>query len=683
MLLTVFILGLLGTWFLTALAFRKSDVLRVVAVGTGLYLAGYAVLSGMLIWWNAFSIKRGAACVLAVAVLIDIVLLLAWTGGVPKVSFKWKEYIPLAIILVIATLISCGNRAGLYNMTQDEGGYVVRAFSYMGGYNDNRIRFYEMNNVLNEWERDFYFERLGELTAYYNWEVTDDTSGQAIAEGVTHGINTFPAMMALWGKLFGIKEVTGILTVCYLLFLCCVWLICENYKFKPWVKITLTSIMMFCPIVLWCSQNSLSEMVLAMFIALFYALVTENARKRVTFISAIPIMGACFLHVQMAMLMPAVIVIYIINYLRTSHKGYLNALTMVMISFGFGFSMMHNVAYDYVEKNFGHLFYKTGYLFYMGNFKLVIWLIAITCIIMTIVLRILAAKGIIVKAIHAARHEERLGKFMKLLISLTVALLLVYFVYYGIAHVYNYELKINRMSFMGLLQMTGFVIFPLSLVAVIKKGDEWFTNRLYATSVAALLSVLVLYCIIVIPQIYYYYYYARYLAVFTFMAVIPAGYILNRLNAKIIAPVIALCTLVMIWQSRALYRDQDLTYCQYDMIQKAASCISSKDVVLVNEEGYQCHSVFLLPVKMLSGADVYFVDKDNLEIQKQIYDQLYDDVFLLTYDVGQFTDDKSWNLVYRDMMHSSMYETYYDYLGAYPLKADVFDSPVALYVKSK
>ena len=121
MLLTIFILGLLGTWFLTALAFRKSDVLRVVAVGTGLYLAGYAVLSGMLIWWDKFSIKRGAVCVLAVAVLIDIVLLLAWTGGFPKVSFKWKEYVPLAIILAVATLISCGHRAGFYNMTQDEG----------------------------------------------------------------------------------------------------------------------------------------------------------------------------------------------------------------------------------------------------------------------------------------------------------------------------------------------------------------------------------------------------------------------------------------------------------------------------------------------------------------------------------------------------------------------------------
>ena len=167
------------------------------------------------------------------------------------------------------------------------------------------------------------------------------------------------------------------------------------------------------------------------------------------------------------------------------------------------------------------------------------------------------------------------------------------------------------------------------------------------------------------------------------MAVIPAGYILNRLNAKILAPVIAFGTLVMIWQSRLLYKDQDLTYCQYDMIQKVVSCISSKDVVLLNEEGYQCHSVFLLPVKMLSGADVYFVDRDNLEIQMQIYDQLYDDVFLLTYDVGQYAENKSWNLVYRDMMHSSMYETFYEYSTPYPLKAEVFDSPVALYVKSK
>lgn len=683
MLLTIFILGLLGTWFLTALAFRKSDVLRIVAVGTGLYLAGYAVLSGMLIWWDKFSIKRGAVCVLAVAVLIDIVLLLAWTGGFPKVSFKWKEYVPLAIILVVATFISCGHRAGFYNMTQDEGGYVARAFCYIGGYNANRIRFSEMNNVLNEWERGFYFDRLGELTAYYNWDVTDDTTGQLIAEGVTHGINTFPAVLALWGAMFGIKSMPGILTLCYLLFLCCVWLICENYKFKPWVKITLTTVMMFSPIVIWCSQNTLSEIVLAMFIALFYALITENARKRVTFISAIPVMGACFLHVQMAMLMPAVIVIYVINYVRTSHKGYLNALTMVMLSFGFGFSMMHKVAYDYVEKNFGHLFYKTGYLFYMGNFRLVIWLIVIACILMIIVLRILAAKGIVVKAIHAARHEERLGKFMKLLISLTVALLLVYFIYYGIAHVYKYELEISRMSFMGLLQMSSFVILPLSLAAIIKKGNEWFTNRLYATSVTALLSVLLLYCIIVIPQIYFYYYYARYLAVFVFMAVIPAGYILNKLNAKILAPVVGLGTVVMVWQSRALYKDQDLTYCQYDMVQKIVSCISAKDVVLINEEGYQCHSVFLLPVKMLSGADVYFVDKDNLDIQKQIYDQLYDDVFLLTYDIGQYTDDHSWKPVYRDMMHSSMYETFYEHFGPYPLETDVFDSPVALYVKSR
>ena len=682
MIIVWFILGMAAAWFMTAQIFRKTDLVKIAALGAGFYFSAYTALSGLMIWTDHFSVTGATICTFVVGIITDVFLVITKTGRIHRIRFIWKSYIPLAIMLALAAFLSCMNHAEMYYMGQDSGPYQSRAMFYLGGYNSNVIDFPEIGDSLNEWEKWHYIDELKDLDGFYaDYPSDENIAVTANVSGVTHGINTFPAALALWGKMFGLDNMPGILTVFYLLLIAYTWFICVNLKFKTSVRTIITAVMVLCPIVLWNSQNTLPEIMLAAFLAMSFELISEGTKKRVTFMSAVPLVAFAFVHIQMTILMPLFVCIYLINYFYTKHRGYLNALLVVLASYVCGFIMMFTTARVYVNKNFDAIYNKTHGLVGDKNIVVVVCITSIIAAALVVVMKLAGKRFFAIRLSQALKGSKTAGKNARIVIAVVLLILTGIYIYKAFTSVIPSDMRIARMSVMGLLQMTGFVILPFAFIAMIYKGRDFFKDRFFASVVVSVIYVLILYCRVVVPQVYYYFYFARYLTPFIFLIPVAAGFILNRVKPKYMIPLPVIGILVMIWQSRILYTDQDLTYSQYEIMESIASCVADNDAVLINEQGYRCQRIFLLPIKALTGADIFFVDQDNIDTQLAYYRSKYDDVFCFTYDIGHINEESgTWRPVYKGTAHGSIYETYFEYVQPYPLKTDKLETPVVLYI---
>ena len=224
---TFFVLGMLAAILLTVLIYRKTELGKVLTVGMEMYFCFYVIASGVLAWMELFSIKKVTFLVLVLeGILIAAVVLFGKKGSV-KLRVNLKKDLVLAIILVAFAFVS-KDKAELFPTGQDQGLYQARAMLYMGGFYDTEVTFSEFYNIENAWEMQFYLENLKDMEGYYMPE-DSGVYGEA-TKGVLHGVVTFPALLALWGKFFGLHNMTGILTVFYLLTIASAYYLCNNLQ---------------------------------------------------------------------------------------------------------------------------------------------------------------------------------------------------------------------------------------------------------------------------------------------------------------------------------------------------------------------------------------------------------------------------------------------------------------------
>ena len=140
--------------------------------------------------------------------------------------------------------------------------------------------------------------------------------------GVLHGLGTFPALLALWGKLFGMRHMSDILCVCYLLSIGNVWLICRNLHFRKIYTYLATALYAVSPIFLWSAQNTLTEIVLAAFITQWFVGLTDDDEKAHPLFSALPVLGVCMLHILISVLVLLIVLLYLMQYLGSRKRGF-------------------------------------------------------------------------------------------------------------------------------------------------------------------------------------------------------------------------------------------------------------------------------------------------------------------------------------------------------------------------
>lgn len=722
MLILFGILGLFTAGIMTAFAYRKIDLVRLLIVSCSIYISLYVIVSGLLIWMELFTIPTALVVVFLLELLITIALLLFRGMELPRIRLLIVKYIPLFVILTGAGIISNLSTAGFYGTGQDQGLYQIRAMYFMGDYYDNVLDFPEYYNIEHKYEKSHYLEEMQDLTGYYflkdssqpdtaedsgdagsaGQTATGEESGRADAkendtditntenvkeqeeigelEGVLHGISTFPALLALWGKLFGLTHMPGIMVVLYLLTIANTWLVCDNLKFRPVTKIMIDVMLTVCPIVLWSSQNTLTEIGIAMFIGLFFVFLTENLKKHLALLTIIPLLAVGFFHVAMSVLMPLVVILYVGNFLQTRDKHYMAALAFGILGYALGFSMMMHTSRYYTVSNLYFLFGKTGFLLNENNILGFVWIVTAVVIVFSFLFMAGPVSGKLLRKWKLTKKKEKgkklAGNVMMVMAVLTMVVLIVQMIL-----AVNQNMWIMKTGTFCYLITTGYVMLPLAFAGVFVLRREFAGKRGMFNICFSFLYVMLLYCGLVVTSVYYYYYYARYYVPFVMLLLVAAGFVIDRITWKLAIPAAAVCAALVVWQNPLLYQERDLTYGDYQILDNMASCIDEDDCVLIFEQGYHIQRLFALQLKGLTGADIHYADMTRLGKQIEEYGTLYSNVFILTYDIGTFQEDpEEWRYVYQGVMKTSIYDKFVEGGLPYARETVTMESPVALLI---
>lgn len=681
MLIFLWIMGIVAAGAMIACVYKKIDLVKLLILALTIHTSLYVIFSGFLIWMNLFNLWLPLLISLIVEILVSVAMLFLEDFYLPRITIKLSPYIGLFVIMLACGIGSSMQSAGYYGTGQDQGLYQIRAMYFMGGTYDNVLDFKEYYEIENEYEKKHYREELADMVGYYRLQEQGDPQATEL-EGVLHGISTFPALLALWGKVFGLVHMPGVLTFLYLLCIANFFLIGQNLKLKLPTNLIATAVLGVCPIMVWSAQNTLTEIGIALFLTGFFGILTENTKKGLALFTTIPFIAACFFHVTLAILMPLIVGLYIYNFYQTKDRKYLGALGISALGYGIGFTMMMSTARYYTTLNLSMLFGLTKYFINEDNILLVAWIAVAVVLLLALVLSFPRVTKSTLrkwkKFRKTTKGKRAAGICMSILGGLTVLVLIVQAVID-----YRSDMWLMKTGIACYFITTGYIMIPLAFAGFVILFREFAGKRNHVNIYLGFAYTLLLYAGFVCNSIYYYYYFTRYYVPVLFLAVLAAALVLDRIPWKVTVPIGVAAVVVTVWQSSLLYEKRDMTYGDYQILENITSCIGEEDCILIYEQGYHIQRLFALQLKGLTGVDIYYADTVRIRSQIENYNALYDNVFVLTYDLGGAFDEENedWRTIYRGMLQTSIYDKYVeDKHLPYAFEAVTMESPVALMI---
>lgn len=681
MIFVLWIAGLLLAMMIIAYSYKKIEIGKMLVLGTDVYFALYIVAAGVLVARNTFSIMSSLLIVLVFEIMVMIVMTMVKGFYIPKFKFTFKKYIAIIVILIGGFIISSSNRSEVYGAGQDEGLYQIRAWYYMNDVNDNVLDFSEFYNIESAKEQTEYIQYINTMAGYYRL-ADDDINDEktSLAKGVTHGILTFPALLGLWCKLFGLSSICGVLTLMFLLAVSNVWLACGNLKLKYYVGIISALTMTVCPILIWSSRNVLTEIVLAMLFSSFFVFITEDKKANKGLLSAIPVFAACYYHVTITIVIPMIVIIYLLMIFSARKAGYAAGLILSMIGYITGFFMMWSSSHAYTYSSFEQIFKMTDDAINGDNVGGYIITAGVIVIVFAAVMLITPLRMGITSGFARMQKKAKGRKIFGIVYAAIATAILVFSVYKCIK-VNSQEMRIVNTGIMCYLLNTAFIFVPAAFAGIYACIGRIAKNKNYLAVFTAFLYIVFMYCDFMWVLIYRYFYYARYFTPYVCVVVLAGAILLNKIDFKIVIPVFLISAGILIWQTNILYKSKDLSTYSYDVLDSIVSSISSDDAIIILDLGYGIQVPFALPVKAVTGADIYFAQDYDLMEKIEYYSGYYEDVYILLYDVGLYTDKEGkWRYVYRTSLEASFYDDYIDEGLPYPKETVEFNSPFAVIV---
>ena len=680
MFLVLWLVGLALSVLTIMFVYKKIELVKLLAIGTGVYFSMYILVSGILIWIDVFSIMRSLVITICVFILAAVIYIFGYHHKPARILPAVKKYVPLIAVLIGTVIISCMNRSELFPTGQDQGLYQMKAEMYMCGFNSNELCFDEYDNLLHDGERAVYISKLDEMDGIYLTYDTDEY-GHIRPTYQIHGVGTFAALLALWGKMFGLANMSGVLVLMNALTVVFAWIVCDNLKIKRYLSTVVSILMTLCPILIWCSRNILTEIVLSMLIALFFVFITDNLKKRVYGLSVIPVLSICYFHISATVIVPLFILIYLYLYIFEYKKSAFALMAVTLIGYVTGLKMMYTSAGIYTSKNMIPLFNKTKNLLNDSNFFGFVLVLSIVFLLIIGALELFGVTGRIRKSIKRIRKEKKrtVTKALRIAMIFIIILLVGLFVYLSFKTVRQGN-DVIKMTIMSFIIMTGYVIFPIAFLGMAIGSAKLFKNPARMSIVISLLYIIVVYAAVIWRDIYYYYYYARYFAPYMILIFVAAAMILDYFSYILVIPVCLVSAFFMIYNNQILYTNQDMTYGDLEIVESIQGCVDSKDAVILMDDAFSINKMLMLPVKAATGADIYFLDS-NYTNELNNLTTLYEDVYLLGYDMG-FSEraPENWKQVYFGVLHTSTYDGLEVEKLPIPTTVTMFDSPFALYL---
>lgn len=543
-----------------------------------------------------------------------------------------RYWIPLVIFLI--ALPFTWNKFELYSMGQDQGTYQVKALALMEYDTHNYMEMKEFTKLETDEERQKYLDFIYGQNNLYLPRVIEETETDASRFtniiGTIHGLPTYSALLGLWGKIFGYPNMIGVQTILYLCLIFLVYFIAENVKLGKSTAFGLTLLTASSPIILWCSKSSLTEVGLAVIFAVFLYIL--SGKREYAKYAWIPLAAFAFSHISIYVFMPILIIVLFFMYFLQREKGWLVSVLGTLAGYLVSAFWSFDIAPYYSYGNYIVLWKISKYLINENNIKIVI--IALCIFLGTLAGFLMGKKGAaLAEKIGESVENSRIWyQTCRWGIRLLLVLSGLFFLYKGVITA-EYTRYFEYLQISTFTYMTGLILIPFLYVYLFLKPEKALQGRTTA------FLLLFFYCIIAYSSfmrldVLFYYYYARYVTIFLSVVFILAGKLLEEASGmgrgKYFAPaVLFLAFLTFLPYDAGLLYQKDHTRCEWEVLGDVCEDITQEDAFIVGPDEQQI--VFIFPVKLLTGCDVYYAD-ENLRGQIGKLSLQYRNIYYLDYD---------------------------------------------------
>lgn len=625
---------------LACFCFREADIIKNITLAVFAFLTVYAVVSGLFFLADQFSFIHvlGAMFLLLAPFTIYCAVRLGKISGWIR-PCPYRRFLFLSALILATFFLSC-SKFELFDTGQDQGLYQAEAIElYMGNF-EVEHDFEEYQILEKEEDRKAYLAMLDDgLPGYYllsneNTSVNRARQEKRISDvsGMYHGVQTFPALLALGGKLFGFTHMTQMQTVFLLCSVLLLYFALGNLRIPVKGRLLSMGVFLLSPLVLWVSKSSLTEMLLTMFMSAYLFLLTETDTRAGRILTAVPLVGFAFVHVSFLLLYPVFIGINVLLYVKKRCREYLLDNMIVSAGLCLGYFMMSRIAPQYFFDNCARLY--IGNIITADNFLRWIYAGALLVCIFSAVLARFRKIGTIDSAVTSLCRFLPAVVLALLEIAFCFIIIAGYFrepddrwftIYYG----QGFRGAFTHSSLYAFAMATGFAVFAGLLVMAIVR------YRLFLTDIVELcVFVLFIYCILfqsafIRREVFYYYYYSRYLVFYIPVVSATAAVVLKRLEKlkkfkKIIVWTVFLCSFgSMLRFDFPLLISMDDTCVEWENLMDLKEMIGEDSAVIL---GNGAVGLLGVQVRALTGAAIFpvFEDpSDELLLLQDHYSRIY------------------------------------------------------------
>lgn len=618
------LIGFCAMGLAIAILYEKQDIIKTIVLTLTTFLLSYIIISGFLFWKNIFTINRTLIGVIIFSILVLATAYL-FCRRKPGYSLNYKDsIIPLIIFLIILPVSF--QKFGFFGMGQDEGVYQTKAIALMNGYTDNTFNLDELNqlNIDNVLDVPMYKNGIHEAYGFniYN-DTLDNTTGYQQGEGTFHGIPTYPAVLALWGSVFGYQHMSGINTLFLMCAIFLIYYMCINLKLKKGIATSVTTIFAISPMILWVSKSTLTENVTILIMLFFMYLLTDSKHDAYKWLSFFPIAVYAFLHVSVYVMMPMFVIIYFVYYFMTAEKKFMLSSIFICAFYKLGYIMMMSVSQAYTEGNY-------EFMRKIGISGRHISLYTTVAVVVVVVLSLLLLVVPYRKNLVNKLAESKVFQFI---IGWGARITIVGCAYMGFRYIKHSIYSLTNATMYAYCAASAVIIIPLIIFAIIVRPKLMMKNI-----ESALMGFLFFYCVILYagvlsPCVIYYNYYSRYVTVYLAIVLIFGAMLLSNLaitKIRMDKIKVFVCVAITIFAAIIYGRydifmivNQDESRMDWEVIESVTDMIGENDALIIDGD---IKNQLLYTTKIMSGAKVFPIMNDleyTIKVAKQYANNVY------------------------------------------------------------
>lgn len=631
MIATLSIIAMVALWLFFSGILSRKDGTTLAALSFGSYVIIYIISSAIFVAMDKFTINN--ACMLAMSISVCMFGLGLVFRCYPKVDISLKSIadwvIPIAIFVAFTFLF--GERFGYFGMGQDEGVYQVKALAYLNGHFENIYTYPGVEHLSGNVFTDAVGTLDKNVLGYYR--LSDDSTNAVI-----HGVNTYPALLAWWGSMFGAANMGGINLGLMFVSIVLVYQICRKLSAGVILSTGISVTFSISPVLVWVNKSTLTESILIMLMLYFAYMVIcgikrdedtynglvfdddEGRQNIVKLLSTLPIGAFCFFHISIYTILPMLFMIFIVLYIYDKSIMWLYNNLIMLGAYVVGFMFMLSWSKRYTTGNYKFI-ERIGIS--TGNIIMLITIAVVVAVAINIAIMIFHIYRTSKNWELSEREREIKARRAKIIFAwvirafLVIALGLFFKAYkngsfasYGVTDIYS-------TSFYAYASQTAFVAMIVALVVLLIYPNVILKSAQNMTIGIIFLYAVVFSSVAMNVGVGYYYYYARY-------SVVYAAFIL-LLFALIIAHIpksagkwigIGSGIGIAIWSAflfakplEYLREYQDDTRMSFAELEKVGDQFKEGDSIIVSNNELPTVFTYLSIVK---GLDVYPVIYENL-----------------------------------------------------------------------